>query len=147
MMPLLLVMQAACLRYYTIITYYYVITTQTSIITHYYPFQSPELADGEQDTQFLHNVYLPSDISTPIDACSRRRGPPHWRWLTERWACSNGRCARGSGGTCASLSGCGARNRRWQRRKRTVGMRAANKGSDDEHDGRNALADSGCGIS
>ena len=45
-MPLLLVMQTACLRYYIIITYYYVIITQTSTITHYYPFQSPELADA-----------------------------------------------------------------------------------------------------
>ena len=38
-------MQRACLCYYTIITYYYVIITPGSIITHYYLFQSPELAD------------------------------------------------------------------------------------------------------
>ena len=42
------VMQMGCLHYYVIITHYYVITTQTSVITHYYPFQSPELADEEQ---------------------------------------------------------------------------------------------------
>ena len=41
-------MQMGCLHYYVIITHYYVITTQTSVITHYYPFQSPELADEEQ---------------------------------------------------------------------------------------------------
>ena len=34
----------ACLCYYTIITYYYIIITLGSIITHYYPFQSPKLA-------------------------------------------------------------------------------------------------------
>ena len=46
MITLLPVMQRACLCYYTIITYYYVIITPGSIITHYYLFQSPELADG-----------------------------------------------------------------------------------------------------
>ena len=45
MITLLPVMQRACLCYYTIITYYYVIITPGSIITHYYLFQSPELAD------------------------------------------------------------------------------------------------------
>ena len=45
MITLLLVMQRASLCYYTIITYYYVIITPCSIITHYYLFQSPELAD------------------------------------------------------------------------------------------------------
>ena len=45
MIALLLVMQTGCLHYYVIITHYYVIITQTSVITHYYPFQSPELAD------------------------------------------------------------------------------------------------------
>ena len=45
MITLLHVMQTACLYYYVIITYFYVIITRTSIITHYYPFQSPELAD------------------------------------------------------------------------------------------------------
>ena len=39
-------MQRACLCYYVIITYYYVIITLGSIITHYYLFQSPELADA-----------------------------------------------------------------------------------------------------
>ena len=42
---LLQVMQRASLCYYTIVTYYYVIITQGSIITHYYLFQSLELAD------------------------------------------------------------------------------------------------------
>ena len=37
------------LCYYKIITYYYVIITSGSIITHYYLFQSPELADGHRD--------------------------------------------------------------------------------------------------
>ena len=46
MITLLPVMQRACLCYYTIITYYYVIITPGSIITHYYLFQSPELADA-----------------------------------------------------------------------------------------------------
>ena len=45
MITLLPVMQRACLCYYTIITYYYVIITPGSIITHYYLFQSPDLAD------------------------------------------------------------------------------------------------------
>ena len=45
MISLLLVMQRACLCYYIIITYYYVIITPGSIITHYYQFQSSELAD------------------------------------------------------------------------------------------------------
>jgi len=45
MNPLLRVMQRASFCYYLIITYYYVIITPGSIITHYYLFQSPELAD------------------------------------------------------------------------------------------------------
>ena len=50
MITLLPVMQRACLCYYTIITYYYVIITPGSIITHYYLFQSPELADAQADS-------------------------------------------------------------------------------------------------
>ena len=46
MIPLLCIMQRAGLHYCNIITYCYVIITQCSIITHYYPLQSPELADG-----------------------------------------------------------------------------------------------------
>ena len=38
-------MQRKSLFYYSIITYYYVIITSGSTITHYYLFQSPELAD------------------------------------------------------------------------------------------------------
>ena len=45
MNPLLRIMQRASFCYYIIITYYYVIITSGSIITHYYLFQSPELAD------------------------------------------------------------------------------------------------------
>ena len=45
MITLLRVMPRASLSYYTICVYYYVIITQGSIITHYYLFQSPELAD------------------------------------------------------------------------------------------------------
>ena len=51
------VKQMGCLHYYVIITHCYVIITQTSIITYYYPFQSPELADG---TIFTH--YCPAEI-------------------------------------------------------------------------------------
>ena len=43
------VMQMGFLHYHVIITHYYVIITQTSVITHYYPFQSPELADDESN--------------------------------------------------------------------------------------------------
>ena len=46
MIPLLSVMQRVSLYYYIIMIYYYVIITQGSIITHYFLFQSPELADG-----------------------------------------------------------------------------------------------------
>ena len=49
MMVLLHVMQMGCIHYYVIITHYYVIITQTSVITHYYSFQSPELADGGKE--------------------------------------------------------------------------------------------------
>ena len=65
MISLLLVMQRACLCYYIIITYYYVIITPGSIITHYYPFQSPELADANDPKE---------GSSHPIRA--RRRNQP-----------------------------------------------------------------------
>ena len=58
MITLLPVMQRACLCYYTIITYYYVIITPGSIITHYYLFQSPELADVDRQQRFDSNVHL-----------------------------------------------------------------------------------------
>ena len=46
MIVLLHVMQMGFLHYYYIIvTHCYVIITQTSIIIHYYPFQTPKLAD------------------------------------------------------------------------------------------------------
>ena len=45
MNPLLRVMQSVSLHYYVVITYYYAIITMGSIITHYYLFLSPELAD------------------------------------------------------------------------------------------------------
>ena len=45
MITLLRVMQRASFCCYTFITYHYVIITPGSIITHYYLFQSPELAD------------------------------------------------------------------------------------------------------
>ena len=37
-----------------IITHYYAIITQTSVITHYYPFQSPELADDSGTPGKVH---------------------------------------------------------------------------------------------
>ena len=52
MITLLRVMQRASLCYYTIITYYYVIITPGSIITDYYLFQSPKLADGMIDDTY-----------------------------------------------------------------------------------------------
>ena len=45
MVALLHVMQMGWLHYCVIITHYYVIITQTTVIIHYYPYQSPELAD------------------------------------------------------------------------------------------------------
>ena len=48
LIALLHVMQTACLYYYIITMHYCVIITQTSIIIHYYPFQSPKLADALQ---------------------------------------------------------------------------------------------------
>ena len=48
--PLSCVMQRVSLYYYTIITYYYVIISQGPIITHYYLFQSPKLADARLAT-------------------------------------------------------------------------------------------------
>ena len=45
MITWLRVMQRASLCYYITITYSYIIITQGSIITHYYLYQSPELAD------------------------------------------------------------------------------------------------------
>ena len=53
MITLLRVMQRASLCYYTIITYYFVIITPGSIFTHYYLFQSPELADGGSNSDLL----------------------------------------------------------------------------------------------
>ena len=46
MITLLHLVQKVSLCHYTTITYYYVIITPGSIITHYYLFQSLELADG-----------------------------------------------------------------------------------------------------
>ena len=47
MIQLLRVMQrVSSLHYYVIIAHHYVIITEGPIITHYYIFQSPELADG-----------------------------------------------------------------------------------------------------
>ena len=54
MIPLCRVMQRVSIYYYTIFLYYYVIITPGSIITHYYLFQSPELAD-EQTSTILMN--------------------------------------------------------------------------------------------
>ena len=45
MIPLLRVIQRVSFHYYNIIAYYYVIFQAGSIITHYYWFQSAELAD------------------------------------------------------------------------------------------------------
>ena len=45
MIALLHVVQMGCFHYYVIITHYSVIIPQTSVITYYYPFQCPELAD------------------------------------------------------------------------------------------------------
>ena len=45
MIPLLHIMQSVGLYYWIIITYHYIIITPGSIITHYYLFQSPKLAD------------------------------------------------------------------------------------------------------
>ena len=45
MIPLLRIMQRVGLHYCIIITFHYVIITPGFIITHYYLFQSPELAD------------------------------------------------------------------------------------------------------
>ena len=50
---LLHVMQMGCLHYYVIIIHCYVIVIQTSVITHYFPFQSPELADDDFPSQAL----------------------------------------------------------------------------------------------
>ena len=46
MISLLLVMQRACLCYYTIITYSYVIITPGSIITHYFNLQNLQMTAG-----------------------------------------------------------------------------------------------------
>ena len=73
MITLLLVMQRACLCYYTIITYYYVIITPGSIITHYYLFQSPELADGcWHSAPHAHSVglTLTTERSSRFSSCS-----------------------------------------------------------------------------
>ena len=54
MIPLFCIMQSVGLHYciITSITYYYVIITQGSIVTHYYLFQSPELADFKAVMQY-----------------------------------------------------------------------------------------------
>ena len=51
MIPLLCVMQRVRLYYCTIIMYYSIMITPGSIITHYYLFQSPKLAD-----EYVSNV-------------------------------------------------------------------------------------------
>ena len=54
MIQLLRIMQRVGLHYCIIISYYYVIIIQGGFITHYYLFQSPELAD---DSLHLHALF------------------------------------------------------------------------------------------
>ena len=94
MITLLLVMQRACLWYYTIITYYYVIITQGSIITHYYLLQSAELADDlglgfrghikKKDKPNLKvgfNLPFCDHLDQPWSYCSRPCACPTSAWV------------------------------------------------------------------
>ena len=40
-----MIRQRVCFHYYVIITYFDAIATKGPVITHYYIFQSPEIAD------------------------------------------------------------------------------------------------------
>ena len=121
MITLLPVMQRACLCYYTIITYYYVIITPGSIITHYYLFQSPELADVVAHcTLELTNdggIWclvangsdpVPSGSSTCVssaNALATRTLCPQWRFPCVQNECSSFRWIWSSGSMSVAAAG------------------------------------------